>query len=67
MKLKQYWKEFMKNLQSFLFKTLTSLSFLMIVFYFGYIIYYSVVSFNTLKVLVGCTSLYIMIHLNKNL
>lgn len=66
-KLKHYWKNAMYNLQTVIYKALTALSFLMLAFYFGYIVYYSTVCYSSSKVLVGCISLYIMIHLNKNI
>ena len=65
--LKHYWCEFAKGLQVLLFKMLTSLSFLMIAFYFGYIVYYSIVCYDVFRVIIGCIALYVMIHLNKSL
>lgn len=66
-KVSYYYNLFIKRLQTFLFKVLTVLSFLMLAFYFGYIVYYSVVSFNGYKAIVGCLALFTMIHLNKSL
>ena len=59
--LRYYWGMFTKNLMTFFCKVLTALSFLMIVFYFGYIVYYSTVGYsNFLRVIAGCISLFNM-------
>lgn len=65
--LNYYWDRFTKSSMTFLCKALTSLSFLLIIFYFGYVVYYSTMCYSTPKVIAGCASLYIMIHLNKSL
>ena len=65
--LNYYWDKFARISMSFLCVVMTSLSFLAIIFYFGYIVYYSTICYSTPKVLAGCASLYIMIHLNKSL
>ena len=67
MRIKKYIRKVVDWVQTFLFKSLNALSFLMIVLYFGYIVYYSVMCYSTERVIVGCISLYIMIHLNKSL
>lgn len=65
--LNYYWERFAKSSMVLLSRALTALSFLMIIFYFGYVVYYSVVCYSMHKVITGCISLYIMIHLNKSL
>lgn len=56
-----------RGFQTFVFKVLTALSFVLLPVNFGYIVYYQFVCYDMCKVLVGCVSLYIMIHLNKSL
>lgn len=65
--LNYYWERFAKSSMTFLCRVLTSLSFLMIIFYFGYVVYYSTMCYSVSRVIAGCISLYIMIHLNKSL
>lgn len=55
------------ELQLIMFKVLSALSFISIAFYFGYIIYYSVVIYSAIEVITGCLALFTMIHLNKSL
>ena len=62
-----FWEKFADGTQSLLFKLLTTLSFLMIAFYFGYIVYYSTVCYDIFRVITGCIALCVMIHLNKSL
>ena len=63
-KIDYYFNEITRWIQKY---ALTIMSFLMIAFYFGYIVYYSVVSFNVYRAIVGCLALFTMIHLNKSL
>lgn len=62
-----FWEKFANGTQALLFKLLTTLSFLMIAFYFGYIVYYSTVCYSISRVIAGCIALCVMIHLNKSL
>lgn len=62
-----FWEKFTSRVQTLLFKLLTTLSFLMLAFYLVYIVYYSTICFDIAKVVVGCLSLCVMIHLNKSL
>ena len=48
-------------------KLLSALTFLMMFYYFVYIVYYSVVTYELSKVIMGSISLCMMIHLNKSL
>ena len=65
--MRRLWNNITKGIQLFLFKSMTSLSFLMIAFYFGYIVYYSTVCFDIVRIIAGCLALCVMIHLNKSL
>lgn len=65
--IRHYWETFTKSLQNLIFRLLTTLSFLMIAFYFGYIVYYSIVCYDIFRVITGSIALCIMIHLNKSL
>ena len=56
-----------RTLQELLVRLLTSISFCLLPYYVGYIIYFSIFNVDFVKVLIGCVSLYIMIHLNKSL
>lgn len=62
-----YWSIVVKNSHEFLFKLLSALTFLMMFYYFAYIVYYSVVTYELSKVIMGSISLCMMIHLNKSL
>lgn len=65
--VRYYWDKLASGSQTLLFKVLTTLSFLMIAFYFGYIVYYTTVCYDIGRVIVGCIALCVMIHLNKSL
>ena len=65
--LRYYLDWFLKSSHNILFKMLSAFSFLMLFFYFIYIVYHSTVEFDPTRVLVGCISLWTMIHLNKSL
>lgn len=65
--LKYYWDKVANGTQTLLFKVLNALSFLMIAFYFGYIVYYSTLCYSMSRVITGCVALCVMIHLNKSL
>ena len=56
-----------RGFQIFVVRVLTALSFVLLPVNFGYIVYYQFVCYDMCRVLVGCVSLYIMIHLNKSL
>lgn len=62
-----YWGKFAVSVQNLLLKTLVALSFILLVFYFGYIVYYSVVCYDVSRIITGCLLLCVMIHLNKSL
>ena len=47
--LRYYWERLAKNTNTLMFKVLSALSFLMIAFYFGDIVYYSTMCYDTLK------------------
>lgn len=65
--VKFYWEKVTNGTQTILFKVLNALSFLMIAFYFGYIVYYSTMCYSISRVITGCIALCVMIHLNKSL
>lgn len=46
---------------------MVAVTFLMIAFNLGYIVYNQIVCYDSTRVLVGCLSLYTMIHLNKSI
>lgn len=46
---------------------MVAVTFLMIAFNLGYIVHNQIVCYDSTKVLVGCLSLYTMIHLNKSI
>ena len=61
------WNRFTEGVQNFLLKALVALSFIMIIFYFGYIVYYSIVCYDVSRIITGCVLLCVLIHLNKSL
>ena len=65
--IKYYWEKMSKSSHNFLFRVLSALSFLMMFFYFGYIVYYSTMCYDISRVITGCLALCVMIHLNKSL
>ena len=65
--LRYYWDKVLSGFSAIILRTLTALSFLLMPFYFGYIVYFSILCYDLSKVIAGCISLYIMIHLNKSL
>lgn len=65
--IRYYSENLSKSTQTLLFRVLTMLSFLMIAFYFGYIVYYSIFCYSLDRVIAGSLALCIMIHLNKSL
>ena len=66
-KINYYFNKVTKWLHTFICNALTIMSFLMIAFYFGYIIYYSVIHFCGYRAIIGSIALFTMIHLNKSL
>lgn len=58
---------FFRKVQTFIYAGLTAISFLMMPVFLGYIIFYSVLQFDLFKVVAGCLSMCVMIHLNKSL
>lgn len=65
--IRYYWEKLSKSSHNFLFRVLSALSFLMMFFYFGYIVYYSTMCYDISRVITGCLALCVMIHLNKSL
>ncbi len=65
--IKYYWDKIANGTQAMLFRLLNALSFLMIAFYFGYVVYYSTMCYSMSRVITGCIALCVMIHLNKSL
>lgn len=65
--LNYYFEKIAVWVQDLLMKMLVAISFLMIFFYFGYIVYFSTVCYDTSRIIVGSLALFIMIHLNKSL
>ena len=65
--MKRLFNRFAKGSQDLISRILTIFSFLMIPFYFGFIVYYSIVCYDIFRVIAGCISLCAMIHLNKSL
>ena len=65
--LKYYLEKFAFKLQKFITYVISAISFCMIPVYLGYIIYYSMYFYHPSKVISGCISLCVMIHLNKSL
>lgn len=65
--IKYYWGRLLEILQAILLRLITASSFLMLFFYFGYIVYFSIVCYDISRVITGCIALCVMIHLNKSL
>ena len=56
-----------ERLQLFLVKVMSAVSFVLIAFYLGYLVYNTIAYFDFCKALLGCIALTSMIHLNKSL
>ena len=65
--LMYHWDKIAIGVQNLLLKTLVAVSFIMLAFYFVYVVYFSTVCYSMSRVITGCLSLCVMIHLNKSL
>ena len=64
---KYHWDNLMKSMYNLMMRVLTAMSFIMLFVNFGYIVYYQFVCYDIYKVITGCITLCVMIHLNKSL
>lgn len=62
-----YWDKLAVGVQNILVRTLTAISFIMLICNVVYIIYYQYFCYCTSKVIAGSISLCVMLHLNKSL
>ncbi len=60
-------KHFAIKLQTLISVVCTALSFILIAVNLGFIVYYQFLCYDAVKVLIGCASVYTMLHLNKSL
>lgn len=60
-------KHYATKLQTLLGVLCTALSFILLTVNLGFIVYYQFLCYDAVKVLIGCASMYTMLHLNKSL